>query len=176
MIDSLLRELVGSILKVSIDRWNDNEQFRVLKLISHEKIYRELRWNLECLAATKPKDRGIYLKALKDRSFNELIENEAPLDEIFTVELKSIDAPKSILSTAICKIIEKDHTLSKLLDRTYNRIGILRIRNDSGLEPGKINYLRQLTLVSLAGLEAGRKELNKPTSFQHPLWKHPRDS
>lgn len=161
MIDSLFRELFSSIVKVGIDKWEDNEQFRALRLIAHEKISRELRWNLECLSSSNPRDQSIYIKVLKMDSFMELLAMSVPIDEIFTVKTISFISAGEKPSDRILKIINRDDLLSRLLDRSYNRIGILRLRNSEGLPLGDISYLRNLIKLSLDGVEFARNELRK---------------
>ena len=159
MIDSLFKELFSSIVNVGIDKWKDNEQFRALRLIAHEKISRELRCNLECLSSSNPKDQSIYMKALKMDSFAELSATSIPIDEIFATKAEAFIPAGEKLSDRIRKTINSDVVLSRMLDRVYNRIGILGLRINEGLPLGDVSYLRSLIKLSLKGVEHGREEL-----------------
>jgi len=159
MIDSLVKDLFGSLVKVGLDKWKDSAQFRMLRLVAHEKTYRELRWNLECLASSKSKDRLIYLSALRRDAFGELEAIGAPIDDIFTVRMKAFTATGGQQSNRLLKILDEDDLLSKLLDRTYNRIGILQLRIDKALPLGDVSYVRSLIKLSLQGVEYSRNEL-----------------
>jgi hypothetical protein len=159
MIESLARELLSSLFAISIDKWKGDARFRALRLLAHEQVSRELRWNIECLSSSKSKDRLVYLKALRTDVFTGLSDIGAPIDDIFTENIEHLALEGYRPSSRVLKSLAKDNSLSRLLDRTYNRIGILRLRVSEDLPYGDISYLRGLIKYSLAGVDCGRRAL-----------------
>lgn len=131
--------------------------------MAHERIYREPRWNIECISSTKPKDKIIYLEALRTDAFKKLSMSGVPMVEIFTTTIKPDRSIDLKISNRVLKALEEEKCLSRLLDRAYNRIEILRLRINERLPLGNISYLRTLIVLSLEGLERGREELHRNT-------------
>ena len=73
------------------------------------------------------------------------------MDDIFGSHVFALNGPPaSALSKQLRRRLKGVNRLSHLLDRTYNRIWMLRHRVTHGLELGDISYLRQLLKLSLA--------------------------
>ena len=151
MIESVFSQLLLRLVNSGFDKFKDNNNFLVLRRLAHERICRELFWNLECISNSRPNERSVYLSLMRTDAFDDLVKLGAPVDDIFC---SNIDALKGLPADALSKQFRRRlkgvNRLSHLLDRTYNRIWMLRHRVTHSLELGDISYLRQLVKLSLA--------------------------
>jgi hypothetical protein len=159
---SILTPALSSLLGVGVDSWKDNKQFRTLQLIAYERICRELFWNRECLSQKDSKHEPVYFGMLRTDAFDELVNAGVPLDEIFSEPIHALmprvnDSKR--LPSLVLKRVAKDEFHSRLMDRTYNRIWMLKHRVGKDLPLGSLVYLRQLVGLTYDELERSRKAL-----------------
>ena len=84
-------------------------------------------------------------------AFDDLVKLGAPIDDIFGSHIAALyGPPTSALPKQLRRRLKGLNRLSHLLDRTCNRIWMLRHRVTHGLGLGGISYLRQLLKLSLA--------------------------
>ena len=159
---SILTPALSSLLGVGVDSWKDNKQFRARQLIAYERICRELFWNRECLSQKDSKHEHVYLGMLRTDAFDELVSAGVPMDEIFSEPIHALkprlnDAKK--IPNLVLKRVAKDEFHSRLMDRTYNRMWMLKHRVGKDLPLGSLAYLRQLVSLTYDELERSRKAL-----------------
>lgn len=151
MIESVFSQLLQRLVNSGFDRLKVSKDFLILKRLAHERICRELFWNLECISNSRPDERSVYLSLMRTDAFDDLVKLGAPMDDIFGSYVFALNGPPaSALSKQLRRRLKGVNLLSHLLDRTYNRIWMLRHRVTHGLELGDISYLRQLLKLSLA--------------------------
>lgn len=148
---SLISALVLRLLDSGINKVKDERRLRELKLLAHERIARELFWNLECLSSrAKDQERRVYLGLLRTEAFDELVKIGAPLDQIFDAPIASlVGVPSESIPQLLRSRLNGVNRVSMLLDRIYNRIWMLHHRLQNDLSIGDIPYLRQLVRLSL---------------------------
>ena len=159
---SILTPALDSLLGVGVEAWKENKQFRTIKLISYERICRELFWNRECLSQKGSEHEPVYFGMLRTEAFDELVNAGVPMDEIFSdtiYALKPQSNEKKKVPSVVLRGIQKDEFHSRLMDRTYNRIWMLKHRLEKQLPLGSLVYLRQLVTLTYDELERSRKEL-----------------
>ena len=168
---SLISSLALRLVDCGINKANDERRLRELKLLAHERIARELFWNLECLSSrAKDQERRVYLRLLRTEAFDELVKIGAPLDQIFDSPIVSlVGVPSESISKLLRRRLNGVHRVSMLLDRTYNRIWMLHHRLKNDLSIGDIPYLRQLVKLSLTEVSAARRELKSADALGHQI-------
>ncbi len=158
---SLISSLVLCLVDSGIIKAKDERRLLELKLLAHERIARELFWNLECLSSrAKDQERRVYLGLLRTEAFDELVKIGAPLDQIFDAPIASlVGVPSESIPQLLRRRLNGVNRVSMLLDRTYNRIWMLhhRLKHDLGI--GDIAYLRQLVSLSLREVSTARRGL-----------------
>ena len=145
-----ISSLLGGLLKTGIDQWSKNQDFNTLRLLAHERISRELFWNQECLNVRRKEEQRSYWELIRTEAFDELVNMGAPVDELFRDPIHALnEADSPLIDAQLRSRIEKSDRISMLLDRTYNRLWMLRHRTSKELSPGDISYLRKLVKLSL---------------------------
>jgi hypothetical protein len=173
---SLISSLVLRLVDSGINKAKDERRLRELKLLAHERIARELFWNLECLSSrAKDEERRVYLGLLRTDAFDELVNISAPLDQIFATAIVSlVGVPSESIPQQLRQRLKGVDRLSMLLDRTYNRIWMLHHRLKNDLRVGDIAYLRQLVKLSLE--EASKARIALAGNQDHRLQMEPEPS
>lgn len=157
MIESIFSQLLMRLIERGFDQLKTSSDFLVLKRLSYERISRELCWNLECISNSRLNERAVYLLLMRTDAFDELVKIGAPLDDIFDAPIAALTGPPvHALPKQLRRRLNGISRLSMLLDRTYNKIWMLRHRVSNDLEIGDISYLRQLVKLSLAEVSHGR--------------------
>lgn len=89
MIDSLassltvINGLVKPLLLIADKEWSSRQEFVTLKHLAHERISRELQWNLECIWKLDSDPSLSYALLLRTFAFDELVLSGVPLDRLF---------------------------------------------------------------------------------------------
>lgn len=157
VIESVFSRLLIRLVERGFDRLKNSDDFLVLKRLSHERICRELFWNLECISNSRPNERAVYLSLMRTDAFDELVKLGAPVDDIFDAPIAALAGPPvHALPKQLRRRLNGISRLSMLLDRTYNRIWMLRHRVTNDLAIGDVSYLRQLVKLSLSEVSRGR--------------------
>ena len=87
MIESVFSQLLLRLVNSGFDKFKDNNNFLVLRRLAHERICRELFWNLECISNSRPNERSVYLSLMRTDAFDDLVKLGAPVDDIFVLIL-----------------------------------------------------------------------------------------
>jgi hypothetical protein len=149
MIESIFSSLLNRLVESGFQKLKSNAEFLSLRRLAHERIGRELFWNLECISNCKANERAAYLKLMRTDAFDDLVKLGAPLDDIFDAPIVALSGlPSQRLSTQLRRRLNDISRLSMLLDRTYNRTWMLRHRVQNNLALGDLAYLRQLLRLS----------------------------
>lgn len=159
---SLFLPVFAPLMKIGVEAWKDDKQFRNLQLIAYERICRELFWNRECLSQKGSEHEPVYFGMLRTEAFDELVNAGVPMDQIFSEPIDALKSQSNRLKkipSLVLKRIGKDEFHSRLMDRTYNRIWMLKHRLEKQLPLGSLVYLRQLVSLTYDELERSRKEL-----------------
>ncbi len=171
MIESVFSQLLNRLVNSGFDRLKVSKDFLILKRLAHERICRELFWDLECISNSRPNERFVYLSLMRTDAFDDLVKLGAPMDDIFGSHIVALNGPPvSALSKQLRRRLKGVNRLSHLLDRTYNRIWMLRHRVTHSLELGDISYLRQLLKLSLAETTSFREACidGRPIESRNP--------
>ena len=156
-MNSLLTTLLLRVADTGFKKLKESKDFNALQRLAHERIGRELFWNLECMSSRKANDQIIYLSLLRTEAFDELVKLSAPLDDIFDAQVVSLVGPLAVkLPQQLRRRLMGINQLSMLLDRTYHRIWMLRHRVENKLALGDLTYLRQLIKLSKAEISRNR--------------------
>lgn len=157
MIESIFSSLLGRVVESGFNKLKSNQEFLILRRLAHERISRELFWNMECISSGRAHERATYLALMRTDAFDELVKLGAPLDDIFDAPLSALAGPPSpALSKQFSRRLNGVTRLSMLLDRTYNRAWMLRHRVKHGLPLGDLTYLRQLLQLCYSEVVKGR--------------------
>jgi hypothetical protein len=139
----IAEELVG----VSVGKWAETNNFKVLKKITHGRLIREVRLNKEILNdswGTKAPQTSVFMNSLSSHAFDLIIESGMPLETIFEKKLQ--DKVKAFFKKN--KKIETWTsgltTEATLIERAYHRLKVAKIKVSLDLDPGDLNYLRYL--------------------------------
>lgn len=166
---TVINSLVKPLLLVAEKDWTSRQEFIALRHLAHERISRELHWNLECIWKLDSDASSPYASLLRTAAFDELVLSGVPLDRLFrdSIRLEWLDTSPYNSGQFQARV---DHfsTVSDLLDRTYNRIWMLIHRSSHRLSVGDVAYLRTLIQFTLIHVNVVRRSL-RPTQKSFSL-------
>jgi hypothetical protein len=159
---TVINGLVKPLLLIAGKDWSSRQEFLTLRHLAHERISRELHWNLECIWKLDS-DASPYASLLRTAAFDELVSSGVPLDLLFSDSIRSEWLDTSPYNNSQFQArIEHSSTVSDLLDRAYNRIWMLVHRSSHCLAMGDVVYLRTLIQFTLIHVNVVRYSL-RPT-------------
>lgn len=160
---TVINSLVKPLLLIAEKDWSSRQEFVTLQHLAHERISRELHWNLECIWKLDADASSPYASLLRTAAFDELVSSGVPLDRLFRDSIRSEWLNTSPYNGGQFQArIESFSTVSDLLDRTYNRIWMLVHRNNQDLAKGDVAYVRILVQFTLIHVNVVRRSL-RPT-------------
>ena len=103
----------------------------------------------------------MYFELLRTDAFDLLVSQNIPLDYLMSEPINHSELDNlSDSKDQFRKRIDGCAQVSDLIDRVYNRLWMLKHRQEGGISPGDTKYLLNLTLFTLAHLINGRRELS----------------
>jgi hypothetical protein len=160
---TVINSLVKPLLLIAEKDWSNRQEFVTLQHLAHERISRELHWNLECIWKLDADASSPYASLLRTAAFDELVSSGVLLDRLFSGSIRSEWLDTSPYNNSQFQArIESFSTVSDLLDRTYNRIWMLVHRNSQDLPKGDVAYVRTLVQFTLIHVNVVRRSL-RPT-------------
>jgi hypothetical protein len=157
----VLSILIKPLLSLAKDKWNKRSEFQTLRHLAYERLSRELHWNAECLYKHKSDNNQLYFELLRTDAFDLLVSQNIPLDYLMSEPINHSELDNlSDSKDQFRKRIDGCAQVSDLIDRVYNRLWMLKHRQEGGISPGDTKYLLNLTLFTLAHLINGRRELS----------------
>ena len=159
----ILTALLKPLTSVAQDKWSQKEEYKLLQHLSHERISRELFWNIECIRRYRDDIENIsYVDLIRTQAFDGLVESEIPLDYLFNHEVNPEFREVEPYSSAQFKNnIQGIANVSELVDRTYNRLWMLKHRKEKSLPLGDIDYLLNLTVFTFLHTTLVRRNSQK---------------
>lgn len=86
---TLINRLVKPLLLIAEKDWSKRQEFVTLQHLAHERISRELHWNLECIWKLDGDPSSPYASLLRTVAFDEIISSGVPLDRLFLDSIRS---------------------------------------------------------------------------------------
>ncbi|WP_338430216.1 hypothetical protein [Synechococcus elongatus] len=160
---SLITALIRSLALVAQNDWKDKEEYKLLRHLAHERISRELFWNIECLRRHLNSDsHSSYLDLIRTDSFDDLVEKEIPLDRLFEYAIKNdFREVEPYCQDKFRNNIQGIENISELIDRVYNRLWMLKHRKNNELPLGDVKYLLDLTIFTYVHTTLFRRNYHK---------------
>ncbi len=160
---TVINSLVKPLLLIADKEWSSRQEFVTLRHLAHERISRELQWNLECIWKLDLDPSSPYALLLRTAAFDELVLSGVPLDRLFCDLMRPEWLDTSPYnSSQFQERIEPFSTVSDLLDRTYSCIWMIIHRISHDLEMGDTDYVRTLIQFILIHVSVVRHPL-RPT-------------
>lgn len=163
MESTIIGTLLSPLLSMASSEWTSRNEFKTLRGLALERLCRELRWNVECIQASKADRTAVTLSLLRTKAFDSLVQADAPLDVLLKEDVRhEWLRERSFQSHNIHHAIRACSTVSDLIDESYHRIWMIKhLRQEAGL----IDYfieMRDLTLITLAHTQFYRRH-GRPT-------------
>lgn len=158
---SVLTTLLRPLLSVATDDWSQKAEFKTLRHLALERLSRELHWNAECLWKLTGDSANGYIDFLRTEAFDSLVAASVPLDLLLceTVRVDWLES-EPYSRKRFKQRIENCQIVSDLVDKVYNRLWMLKLRQKSQLPHGDIAYLTDLLLFTLAHINMGRRGMH----------------
>ena len=148
------------MLLVAGKDWLSRQEFVTLRHFAHERISRELQWNLECIWKLDLDPSSAYAFLLQTAAFDELVLSGVPLDRLFCDLMRPEWLNTLLYNSSQFKVqIESFSTVPDLLDRTFSCIWMIVHRSNNDLEMGDLDHVRTLIQFTLIHVNVVRHSL-----------------
>lgn len=159
MIESIAMQALGEFFKFTKGKWEDSEKVRVLRIVASEALLREMKLNLDLfeeMASVKSGEislrvRNALVEGMSTSQFEELTKSGFPLKKLLDSPL--MDGCWDSLDARDKKCVADLKVVADLIERTYHRLKIFKIRTSVGSDRTRRKYLKYLMLATIRNLE-----------------------
>lgn len=152
----LAASLVPKLLVESLEVWSSRKEIKNLRVLARERLARELYLNLEILQEIQrskgdkaDKVATVLAPILTTEAFDRLVDTGLPLSILFEDRLPENIWEAVKLNKQEQKYVGNLTTSILLLERTYHRIKIYKLKVSVGIERSKLDYLSKLIRGSI---------------------------
>lgn len=161
MIDKLIApygDMLTKLIDIGIDKWKESQQFKTVVAVARESLLREIKLNIALIdEIEKCKDEDsnliqMVVKHLSTDAFENLVVAGIPLGKMFNEELTPEFWGRFDLNERDSNNVANLKDVSELIDRTYHRLIVYKIRVELGVDRTRFDYFKKLLRASEAAL------------------------
>lgn len=162
MIENLIApygNVLTKLIEIGVDQWDLNKQYQTFVAVARESLLRELRLNIALIdEVVKSKDDNsnlapLMVKQLSTNTFENLVLAGIPLGKMFDEKLETEFWGKFDLNERDSNNVANLKIVSELIDRTYHRLRIFKIRVELGVDRTRFEYFKKLLRASESALQ-----------------------